>query len=108
MRSLVARVKHLANTSNISKRTSCEELVGCSHEDFYEHMRKQLGSQYTGVVVPQFCRPLKMFDLGDAEQCRQAFYYTNIYGVSRAQAVLSSCKNLDTMQAVRRVRSILR
>lgn len=57
----------------------CEELVGCSQEDFMHHMQ-----QYAqGPIALRFYAPLSKFNLKDPQQLKQAFHYMNIYAVKR-------------------------
>jgi len=79
-RGLIRRALRLANgKGNASK---CKELVGCTREEFVQHLR-----QYTdGTIALRFFIPVSRYNLDDHEQLQEAFHYRNIYAVERGDA----------------------
>jgi len=75
---------------NLNKSAPTMELIGCSVDDLKKHLEfKFYANPKTGEIMTwdnhgrlgwhiDHIRPIKLFDLSDAEQQRKCFHYTNL------------------------------
>lgn len=76
-RAMIRRVLRLANGRGDASK--CEELVGCSRDEFVQHIR-----QYAvGIIALRFFIPVSKYNMKNPDEVKQAFHYTNIYAVER-------------------------
>jgi len=98
---VVRRLLRLANGGGCPDK--CEELVGCSRDDFVRHLHATMVHPDVPRISIRFHVPLSKYNLDDKEQAKQAFHYTNMYAVDPVGPCVARRSIPLTIEAARRM-----